>query len=1047
MIRINDFKFKATLKASIIVGGFLLFAAMAFGQNVVNLTAAPTTTTLPDGTVVPMWGYFCQALAAGTSTATCAALNPNSVGNPGNPTATPPVPAVPATWSPVVITVPVNTTAPTTLTINLTNNLSFTPTGSTTANTIPTSIVIVGQVGGGLGVQALRTTTTSPDHSLAQGCGTWFIADPKTPPGVPCKANDSGAQPPTQGPRVQSFAAEVEAVPATTAATCTAPLTGTVTGCAALTWSALRPGTYLLESGTHPSIQVPMGLIGVLVVTTAPSGTAGTAYPGVAANTTTGTAAVPAVQYNAEVPLEFSEIDPVQNNEVNTAVNTAGFSETKVWSGMVGQCGNPNSPVGVVNTCYPPAVNYTPFYYLINGVAFSKYAPAVSLFQATAGVTGTPPLPVTTGIPATGTVLVRLVNAGVRMHVPSIVGSLTTGYPGTGTSTSSQGSTQGPVQGFTLIAEDGNVIPGVAPVGAATAPAAPRVQTDVFMAAGKTFDVMVNVPAASSAGVTPALPIYDRELSLSGNSSVRDAGMLAYISVNNAIPTSGLPVQAGAGIFAAAQANNDTYNSLVAGQPFTVSDPSKGVIANDVNVYGVHLLSGPTSGTLSCPAQPQNTTPGLCANGTFTYTPNAGSTAASDSFMYCANNAFTPAVGTTAASCSSAALTATVTLGGSTLTGGPTAIAQSYTAKTSTYIKIPSPGLLIGNSDPNNLPLTVVVPTTQPTGVVMDASGGFTASVASGTTSTSFSYTVQNSQGRTASGNVTVTFPTPSNLNVKVVDAQAYNNCVTTNANANPSTCIASIPTISDYRWIIEEDRTFWVDPNCTTNTGAATPPPGCPTLVGPSGTSTIPTFAVNFHTSTMPFVAQGCTGPLSCEAGQTMLDTRPVCTAPGVPAGCSTTAGQHVPAVCDLGNGACRPDPNCTALPCLTGTPSAGSTEVLPSSVHLDPTKRYYISVLPGDAGNPFPSNVSPPTGCLSGGVVGGALNTGCGHTMSGAPIPPACNVLVAACTPTSTAAFAPVTVLTLPTPLPTGKLSVLVFEDDFPLNEIGRASCRERV
>ena len=34
----------------------------------------------------------------------------------------------------------------------------------------------------------------------------------------------------------------------------------------------------------------------------------------------------------------------------------------------------------------------------------------------------------------------------------------------------------------------------------------------------------------------------------------------------------------------------DTYNSLIAGQTLTVSDPAKGVIANDINVYGVKLL-------------------------------------------------------------------------------------------------------------------------------------------------------------------------------------------------------------------------------------------------------------------------------------------------------------------------------------------------------------------------------------------------------------------------------------------------------------------------
>ncbi len=48
-----------------------------------------------------------------------------------------------------------------------------------------------------------------------------------------------------------------------------------------------KPGTYLIESGTHPSIQGPMGLYGILVVTTAPTPgttagsqpTPGTAYP------------------------------------------------------------------------------------------------------------------------------------------------------------------------------------------------------------------------------------------------------------------------------------------------------------------------------------------------------------------------------------------------------------------------------------------------------------------------------------------------------------------------------------------------------------------------------------------------------------------------------------------------------------------------------------------------------------------------------------------------------------------------------------------------
>src|ERR1700675_2121843 len=146
-MRTSHFKANAILKAAVLVAAILLFGvSSSFGQQAVNLTAAPTTTTLPDGTTVPMWGYFCGTAAAG-STVACAALNPMSV--------SPAVTTVPSTWSPVVITVPY-ASAGTSLTINLTNSLSFTPTGATAANTVPTSIVIVGQVGGGLGVLAQR---------------------------------------------------------------------------------------------------------------------------------------------------------------------------------------------------------------------------------------------------------------------------------------------------------------------------------------------------------------------------------------------------------------------------------------------------------------------------------------------------------------------------------------------------------------------------------------------------------------------------------------------------------------------------------------------------------------------------------------------------------------------------------------------------------------------------------------------------------------------------------------------------------------------------
>ena len=103
----------------------------------------------------------------GGSTATCAKLNTAAAG-----------------WSPVVITVPTGQD----LRINLTNSLSF-ATGSGT-NDIPTSLTIVGQVGGGLGDVNQRTTTASPTHGPQTP--TWPAASSDPGDGVksaPCKGH------------------------------------------------------------------------------------------------------------------------------------------------------------------------------------------------------------------------------------------------------------------------------------------------------------------------------------------------------------------------------------------------------------------------------------------------------------------------------------------------------------------------------------------------------------------------------------------------------------------------------------------------------------------------------------------------------------------------------------------------------------------------------------------------------------------------------------------------------------------------------------------
>ena len=994
----NNFK-ASLIKAGLAASVLLLASGTSFAQTTpqqLNLTAAPSTLTMPDGAVVPMWGYFCNATQVSGSTAGCAALNTL---------------AAAGTWSPVVITIPYTTgtvngvagASTTTLQINLTNNLQFTAAGTTTVTaSIPTSLTIVGQLGGGLGTVGTScldtatgiqhggtTCTTSPTHTgLVTNSATWSTVG--TAPAF---------TPPPQGPRVQSFGTEVAATAAGTASTPSALCFGNCT----TTMPGLTPGTYLIESGTHPSIQGPMGLYGILVVTTAPTpGVPGTAYPAVTTPAINGAGAIttPAVTYNAEVPIVLGEIDPVQNTTVGTAVTTVGFSATTVWSGQPGGCGNPLTSAGqpnpAANTCYPPTVNYTPLYYTINGVAFDRTHAANSLFPVSQGTASG-------SIPTTGTVLVRLVNAGSRMHVPSIVGAQTTQLTltpgGTGTAATAT------VPGFSIVAEDGNRAPGV-----------PHVQSDVFMAAGKTFDLLVNVPAPPSGGTTtPALPVYDRELSLSGDAIERDAGMLAYIGVNGAVqPTTAAT--------ASAAAVNDSYSSLLPCTaapcaPVVVSDPGKGVIANDTNVYGVTLLTPPpaTNGTVV-----------LNPNGTFTFTPTVAGSTATTTFSYCANGSVT------ATGCSSK-ITATVTLSPATAdTGALTLAANTFTSTTASYLQVRNPGLLTGAVDSAGYPLTLVS-ATAPAGVtlVTDPNGGFNATVASGTVGTTcptpppgaqpypsgtkcfaVNYTAQSAFGTqvvsTTSTAATLVFLPAGGVKVTVLDGYDHKT------------------TISDYRWVIEEDETFFVDPN-RTNT--------CP-LGSTTCTAIVPTFGTNFHTSYMRFVAQGCTGPLSCEGGQTQINP---------------ATGVHSPVVCDVGNGQCRLDPNGAS------TTAWGTTRLDPSQVYLDPTKRYYVSVLPGDAANPFEAGNTSTTCAAFTNLAGVAQASNCGHGMGGAPIPAVsctanatggavCSfaalgaVAATTCTPTTgsttcTPARA-VTALTQPSPYPPGKLSVFVFEDDFPLN-----------
>ncbi|MDH4125018.1 MAG: Ig-like domain-containing protein [Gammaproteobacteria bacterium] len=154
-------------------------------------------------------------------------------------------------------------------------------------------------------------------------------------------------------------------------------------GDATYTWLAntLNPGTYLYQSGSYPSLEVPMGLYGALVVNVA----VGEAYPG--------------VMPDAETLLLFSEIDPIQNQRVDNAAALA--APTPECVSLVDYA-DPASPAYMA-LGYPCSVDYSPALFLVNGQPSADSLPA--------------------GDDTGNEVLLRFLNAGLRSHSPSIVGA------------------------------------------------------------------------------------------------------------------------------------------------------------------------------------------------------------------------------------------------------------------------------------------------------------------------------------------------------------------------------------------------------------------------------------------------------------------------------------------------------------------------------------------------------------------------------------------------------------------------------------------------
>lgn len=197
-------------------------------------------------------------------------------------------------------------------------------------------------------------------------------------------------------------------------------------------WTNLKPGTYLYHSGTHPAVQVQMGLYGAVTKNEVDS------------TATTPAEAYPDKTYDAYAVLIYSEIDPAVH--AAAAADPAGYSAT---------------------------MDYDPKYFLVNGEADDPAAPIAMVAPSQ-------------------TVLIRLLNAGLKAHAPEILGAH-----------------------LKVIAEDGNLYPY------------PRQHSSLLLAAGKTLDALLEAPVPGN------YPIFDRRLYRANDPTVQGT-MHAYISAEAA---------------------------------------------------------------------------------------------------------------------------------------------------------------------------------------------------------------------------------------------------------------------------------------------------------------------------------------------------------------------------------------------------------------------------------------------------------------------------------------------------------------------------------
>ena len=214
-------------------------------------------------------------------------------------------------------------------------------------------------------------------------------------------------------------------------------------GSATYSWTGVKQGAYLYQSGTHQQVQVQMGLVGAIM---------SDAFTGSA----TVTAAYPGLEYSELYPLIYSEIDPVIHSGVATG-ETLDVNGDPLVSDTVSEY-----TVGDMKS----TVDYAPKYFGLTldtnagcpQDTFCVQNSRLSSFNGDMDIA-------LSNIPNGSTPLIRMFNGSTRIHTPTLIGA-----------------------NFDIIAEDGNLYPNY------------RKQYAVALPPLKTKDALLDASGLGAAG-------------------------------------------------------------------------------------------------------------------------------------------------------------------------------------------------------------------------------------------------------------------------------------------------------------------------------------------------------------------------------------------------------------------------------------------------------------------------------------------------------------------------------------------------------------------